>query len=170
MQISSGRTLQRLIPVLVTMSGLVLFACSGTPSGRSEPGLIFVPFEELSSGAAVSFTARDSSEFSRRIVDEAAKRFRRPESPEVELELLLRTRVQAWEDRSPGFFSKRYEIYLEGSLMDQDSTGIGKLQGLLEYRRSRFQLSGSDEADQFDIWDRDFVEWCAGKIVEALTF
>ncbi len=170
MQISSGKTLQKLIPVLLTMSVLVFFACSGAPAGRSEPGLTLELFEEPSPGAAVSFAALDSSEFSRRIAGETEKRFRPPGSPEVELKLLLRTAVQSREDRSPGFLSKRYEIHLEGSLMDRDNRRIGTLLGRLEYRRSRFQLSGNDEADQYDIWDRDFVEWCAERIVEALTF
>jgi len=170
MLLTSINRLRRAVLLCSVLPALILTACSGVPAGRSDPGLVLELFEEIQPGTPVILTAADSSEYTRRIAHAAAKMLSSEKVYGTGVELELRTSLGQWEDRSPGFLFKRYEINLNGQLVDEESEPIGSLEGRLEYRRQRLRLAISDEADQYEEWDRDFVLWTAGKIVEALTF
>ena len=142
----------------------ILASCNGIPAGRDDPGLELELFEKILPGTVIVITAADSDEYTRRIADAAGKKLSPGKNSGRAVSLVLRTSFRQWEDRSPGFLSKRYQISLDGQLVGEESEPIGSLEGRLEYRRQRFRLAVSDEATQYEEWDRDFVLWSAGKI------
>ena len=148
---------------------LTLSACSSGPAVRSEKELSVILFTDLSPESMVSFTAGDNGEYTRRIATAAEKLYKFGNPGGNSVDLILHTQLQHWEKKVSGLLSKRYEIHLNGTLVDQDSRRIGVIEGGLEYRRGRFLLQVSDEAQQIDAWDQDFIEWSAGKLISALT-
>ncbi|WP_319559426.1 hypothetical protein [Marispirochaeta sp.] len=164
---SRKRSLSLTLFLLIAM---IIGSCSGVPAGQDEPGLTMVLSEDLPPGTPVFVSPQDSHEFTRRIAAASENELRGTGRTESGIEVLLSSRLKQREDRGPAFLSKRYEIYLDGMLVNQVSEQVGSFTGRLVYKRTRIRLAVTDEAEQFDMWDRDFVEWSAQKIREALTF